>query len=873
MEYIIRQTDNIYQGIRLLALEDFPSCLINNAFLQEGILRVCSASCMQCELMAIREKDSDILYLFLLLQWSGVSRKELVQRMEQDSCILQKQLVNAGIASSFVEGTDEGVKLFCSLLDCFIRADEGAGQVLSQAFFPHEPEIGQNSLYYPGSWGRFVLNWNEIGTILSNYDAFLFSLRIIPTSFYPAETQIIVKMIRRINDQKTEGIIAKDTRYHDLLQMKDQSVYLVNLWISGEPRLAREIRLYLREKGLSSVIIPPLFFNGTGYVFSGSLKLTNYLNRIGHRKGFSDNRIPSAFQRLTRIVSKDEQNVSFALPDRWNGIKGLRIHELGSQPVLLPKEMRTGNNSVFIGRQEKTGQDVYLPVGDITRHGCIVGKPGSGKTTFALGLLSRLYGQEQSIPFLVIEPAKKEYRTLMECIPNLQVYTPGAADIAPIQMNLFLPPPGVTLEEYLPCVDQIFDMTFSMTSLLKDIFTKVIRTCYTLYGWRDDSTRESKEVRFFGLHEFIREFRRYVRENIYDQESRNNVENSGVMRLQKLLEQNYLMFDTVWSPDYQKMLSVPTVIELDAISDATQRSLVMAVIIVNLMALIRKRTDFSGNIQNLILIDEAHLILDPEDHQKDADAALPGRAALKMLQNMTLILRAYGTALLFGDQSPSRLTKEILGNVNMKMMFRLDDPEDRAILGQSALLDQEMQKEMVLLNPGQGFLSCSRTNVPILLQTPDVEKEMNLKKNISDMRVKAQMKSDLPMPFAQCERCDFCKGRCRVEIRKEARQLAQRVIRLSKQIREILLADPGKSREMRVALQQYFQNDLMEEIQTIGKPRLPWTNQLAACTKIHMIRELLIQGNGEMNEEDFMETKMNDIGRNKKKSVLSQYRN
>lgn len=58
-------------------------------------------------------------------------------------------------------------------------------------------------------------------------------------------------------------------------------------------------------------------------------------------------------------------------------------------------------------------------ISNFTHHALVVGAPGNGKTTFALNLLLQFY--EKGIPFLAIEPTKTEYRTLVDCIPDLQI--------------------------------------------------------------------------------------------------------------------------------------------------------------------------------------------------------------------------------------------------------------------------------------------------------------------------------------------------------------------------------------------------------------------------------------------------------------------
>ena len=855
MNYLMKQTGQKWQGVRLLALEEFPAGGSSACSLPENILRICSASHFHCELAAIKTKASDRLYLMLILRWPGISREAVQRRMEEDSCMLLNYFSASQIQAEFVETTDLGKSLYLPLLAHFTESKEAEGTKVSQTFFPCEPDADR--IYLPGTWNQAAagsestLDPAEIAAVLSPYDEFLFSFQIIPTILLPVESEEIRKTIQWIAQQEKHSITAENTRFSHLILNKNQPLYLAQVWTCCGTNAAKDIRLLLQKKGLSSAALPVYFFSRSGYPMSGDLKLADFLNRFGHRKGYTGRQLHPSLQRLTRLLSEAELRSCFPFPERWDSIRGIVLRGAEVLPGLLPDSMKGGPGSIYIGLQQKTDRKVCLPLKDIASHGCITGKPGSGKTTFALGFLYRLYRQETPVPFLAIEPAKKEYRTLMDCIPELKVYTPGASDVSPLQMNLFMPPEGVTLEEYLPCVDQIFDMSFSMTSLLKDIFTKVIRICYNLYGWRNGSTRNSPGVQFFGLHEFIREFRRYARENIYDPESRNNVENSGILRLQKLLNTNPVMFDTVQAPDYPKMLSEPTVIELDAISDPEQKSMVMAMIIVNLMALIRKRTDFTGGLRNVILIDEAHVLLNPEDKQRDTDAADPGRSALKMLQNMTLILRAYGTALIFGDQSPVKLTKEILGNVNFKITFRLDDPDDRRILGQTALMDEAMLEKMVSLTPGQGFLSCSRMGKPVLLQTPDTEKELKIKKNLTDQTVADRMHSELSPPFAQCDRCSFCNGKCSLQIRNDAVFLAQSVLNQSRRIKALLPADPQKAGNAQAQLPAYLKEEFPSEAEKIAaKTGIPPTERLTACAGIQMIRELLIHGSCMLSEKE-----------------------
>jgi len=863
-QIITQSDDRSWRGMCLLRFDSFPTQLEEPQNLLSDLLDMLADLAVSAELMVTGDEKSDDLQCCLILRWRGVYRKETERRMSQETEMILKKLEMSGIRPTGAETIEE-------IENCLDRIRTAAGRKTGEdracvSFFPaeHISSGPAGPAYLPGCWAaggekiasvpetgttdRGILSWVKLLKLLSSYPCFCFSVQIRPTTLTREERTEIGRNIQWADSVSAGTEKDKPDRFHVLEAQKDSRLFDLTVWTAGKPEMIRYLVPEMKRKGLKTAAIPPLFFNRPGYMINGDQQISGFMDYQGHEDRYRNGGLSSGLRRLNRLATADEVQVFLPLPKEPEQINGLRIHrETGLTKTLLPERMRKQNESILIGEQESAGQKVYCPISSLSRHGCIVGKPGSGKTTFALWLLHQVH--QKGIPFLAIEPAKREYRSLITAIPELQVYTPGNNAVSPLEMNLFLPPSGVTLEEYLPCVDQIFDLAFSMTSLLKDVFTKVIRRCYNRYNWRGESTRDTPEAQPFGLHEFIREFRLYTRETIYDPESRNNVENSGVLRLQKLLEANPVMFDTNQSPDYDRMLSEPTVIELDAISDPTQKTLVMAILVVNLMAVIRKRTDFSGKLRNLILIDEAHVLLNPGDSRRDSDAADPGGAGLKMLQEMTLIMRAYGTALFFGDQSPVKLTKEIFGNVDLKMMFRLDDAADRQLLAGTTLLTGEMLNHMVTLRPGLGYLACSLLEEPVQLQTPDTEKELGLVKNVPDQILLDRKQPEFRPPFSQCCRCTECTGGCEPAIRKEAGFLARVMVMESRELKKLLPSDPEKAKETQAGLPEYLKSSFLQDAEQIAAAKgSKWSDRLAGCLKIQMTRELLMNGSCTLTE-------------------------
>jgi len=101
---------------------------------------------------------------------------------------------------------------------------------------------------------------------------------------------------------------------------------------------------------------------------------------------------------------------------------GLNIDEIGDNKINLGKMVKSGI---------ETDIDVNLVKGELNKHIFITGVTGSGKTTTCHKLLF-----DADMPFLVIEPAKTEYRDLMG-VDDILVFTLGDENLAPFRLNPF----------------------------------------------------------------------------------------------------------------------------------------------------------------------------------------------------------------------------------------------------------------------------------------------------------------------------------------------------------------------------------------------------------------------------------------------------
>lgn len=174
--------------------------------------------------------------------------------------------------------------------------------------------------------------------------------------------------------------------------------------------------------------------------------------------------------RMPYVISAKEAGGIFRLPLGNGRISaGLPINDSESASKTYADNLINAGD-IEIGILKKSEKNtIGISLKDLAKHMLVVGTPGSGKTTFSVSLLDRLW-KEHNIPFLVIEPAKNEYRALIQSIPEIQIFTPGKNFISPFVFNPFVPPENVRLETYKSTLKTAFAAAVSMTTPLDKIF-------------------------------------------------------------------------------------------------------------------------------------------------------------------------------------------------------------------------------------------------------------------------------------------------------------------------------------------------------------------------------------------------------------------
>ena len=464
--------------------------------------------------------------------------------------------------------------------------------------------------------------------------------------------------------------------------------------------------------------------------------------------------------------------------------------------------------------------------------------PGTGKTTFSVNLLLQMY--RRGIPFLAIEPTKTEYRALIDRIPDLQIFTPGKNKVSPFVINPFLPPKGITVEQYIPSLLSAFKAAFSMPSPLDTIFQQAVQEAYIKYGWRDYSTVEDSYVKKFGLYEFIQVFKELIQRQKYSSEVKGNLMTGGIFRLRELINQNPNIYDTVESVPLEDLLCAPTILELNAIDNEVQKSVLMALLLIQICVYTKQNHKGDGKLKNLLLLDEAHVLFKAQQGSGNGEG---GNNAVHSLENMLAEIRSYGTGIVIADQSPAAVGSEVIKNTDIKVIFRLVDSGDRKVIADTTNMTDLMRKYIPKLEVGQAFYSVSALHEPVLMQTPDIRKKEGIRLSVSDSEIRERAEywkghQQYLIPYEECRYSEICKT-CSMEIRSDAAFFSERYyMEFRDKIRDLNTMCAYMN-----AVNQWLEKQDIKEGQ---KKRI----QLCNCVKIKYLRKVLQEKEFRLSQKD-----------------------
>lgn len=371
-------------------------------------------------------------------------------------------------------------------------------------------------------------------------------------------------------------------------------------------------------------------------------------------------------------------------------------------------------------------KSVNLPRKELNKHVFITGVTGAGKTTTCLRLLL-----ESGLPFLVIEPAKTEYRALHAHDPEVDYYVLGREDLSTFRLNPFeLVSPKQHLLAHISTLKATLNAVFPMEAAMPQIVEEAIIRAYKNKGWDinhtinflEDDPWDAKANAWPTFADMIHELDAVIESKKMGTEFAEKYRGSLVARLSSLtLGVKGCMLNTRRSMDFTQLLDKKIVIELDELKDEDDKALFMGLIIGRLAECMKHRHREMPDFQHLTLIEEAHRLLSrPEPGEGGSK-----KMGVDMFANLLAEVRKYGEGLIIADQIPNKLVADVIKNTNTKIVHRLFAADDRNAIGDAMGLSDEQKDFLPLLQPGETVIYCGGWHAATRVQIGETVKTDN----------------------------------------------------------------------------------------------------------------------------------------------------
>jgi DNA helicase HerA-like ATPase len=374
----------------------------------------------------------------------------------------------------------------------------------------------------------------------------------------------------------------------------------------------------------------------------------------------------------------------------------------------------------------------------LNRHVFVCGATGAGKSQTVRCLLEA--ASERGIPWLVVEPAKAEYRLMASRLPGVEVIRirPGEPDAIAAGLNPLEPADDAAggrfpLQTHADLVKALFIASFQAEEPFPQVLSAALGRVYEEAGW-DLALGEpagyplsgrpsgSREAAYPTLMSLQRAAERVVAEIGYSQRVTDDVLGFIRVRLASLRHGTTGRFLEGGHPlDFAALLRRNVVLEIEDVGDDADKAFLMGTVLIRLAEYLRLTHRAAGRapgLAHLTVVEEAHRLLRRSEPSGTGGAGAAAHA-VELFAGLLAEIRAYGEGLVIAEQIPARLVPDAIKNTAVKITHRLPAADDREAVGATMNATPHQSRYLVTLPPGQAAVFSDGMDFPVLVKVKD----------------------------------------------------------------------------------------------------------------------------------------------------------
>jgi len=409
-------------------------------------------------------------------------------------------------------------------------------------------------------------------------------------------------------------------------------------------------------------------------------------------------------------------------------------------------EQTAGRGRIAVGEVLDSGRrpagPFVLPLDSLNRHVFVCGATGSGKSQTVRTLLEAATGA--GIPWLVVEPAKAEYRLMAARLAGLEGgaeavqvvrIRPGESDAIAAGLNPLEPAPDseghrFPLQTHADLVKALFIASFRSDEPFPQVLSAALTRVYEDAGWDlalGETVTPDANPSYPNLTDLQRAAIRIVQEIGYSQRVTDDVLGFIKVRLSGLrLGTTGRFLVGGHQLDFGQLLRTNAVLEIEDVGDDSDKAFLMGTVLIRLVEHLRmanraNRVGSAGQpgLRHLTVIEEAHRLLRRQEGSGGAGSGGAAGHAVEMFAGLLAEIRAYGEGLIIAEQIPDRLIQDVIKNTAVKITHRLPAADDRDAVGATMNMTKAQNRFLVTLKPGEAAVFADGMDYPLLTQMPD----------------------------------------------------------------------------------------------------------------------------------------------------------
>lgn len=366
---------------------------------------------------------------------------------------------------------------------------------------------------------------------------------------------------------------------------------------------------------------------------------------------------------------------------------------------------------------------VELDADSLTGHVFITGSTGAGKSNAVYRILEKAV--DHGVGFLVIEPAKGEYKDVFGNDDGVEVFGTNP-DYAPLlRLNPFSFPAGLHVLEHIDRLIEIFNVCWPMYAAMPAVLKDAVERSYADCGWNLLSSVNAFGDGLFPTFVDVAEnVRRIIDSSEYDDENKGAYKGSLLTRLQSLANGINGLILGQDEAALETLFDGRAIVDLSRVGSSETKSLLMGVLVLKLQEhRMTQSVPHNSGLRHITVLEEAHNLLRREGPAAGAEGSGLAAKSVEMLSNAIAEMRTYGESFVIADQAPGLVDRAAIRNTNTKIALRLPEGDDRRLVGEAMALTDIQIKELARLPRGVAAVYQNNWIESVLCQIDRAEHE------------------------------------------------------------------------------------------------------------------------------------------------------